>query len=52
MPQMAPLLWLNLMFMFLISFTLFFMFNYFVFTGTKIKPYYKIHILNHKTWKW
>nr|YP_009127944.1 ATP synthase F0 subunit 8 [Umalia orientalis]AJF14611.1 ATPase8 [Umalia orientalis] len=52
MPQMAPLLWLNLFFMFIISLILFLSFNYF------IKPFNKMDFSDsylykpEKHWKW
>nr|QFO87054.1 ATP synthase F0 subunit 8 [Latreillia valida] len=52
MPQMAPLMWLNLMCFFLVSLFFFLMLNYF------IKPYQKNEkiLTNYKnlekSWKW
>nr|YP_010547121.1 ATP synthase F0 subunit 8 [Hemigrapsus sanguineus]APT69305.1 ATP synthase F0 subunit 8 [Hemigrapsus sanguineus]UYK51635.1 ATP synthase F0 subunit 8 [Hemigrapsus sanguineus] len=52
MPQMAPIYWLFMFFFFILSFLLFFMFNYFM------KPFFKIDFmpnnkkpLFHKSWK-
>nr|YP_009509635.1 ATP synthase F0 subunit 8 [Curtonida isos]AUN45052.1 ATP synthase F0 subunit 8 [Curtonida isos] len=52
MPQMAPLMWLNLMIMFLISFMLFLIVNYFMFTPKKILSEDKLISSPNKTWKW
>nr|YP_010536432.1 ATP synthase F0 subunit 8 [Chaetocnema confinis]UYC28910.1 ATP synthase F0 subunit 8 [Chaetocnema confinis] len=51
MPQMMPLNWLSLMFMFLLSFFLFNSLNYFIFLekskiNKKMKSYIKVN------WKW
>nr|YP_009912337.1 ATP synthase F0 subunit 8 [Cyclograpsus intermedius]QLD96867.1 ATP synthase F0 subunit 8 [Cyclograpsus intermedius] len=52
MPQMAPIYWLFMFFFFLLSFLLFFMFNYF------LKPFSKINFASDskktlitKSWK-
>nr|YP_009379190.1 ATP synthase F0 subunit 8 [Kiwa tyleri]ARQ27013.1 ATP synthase F0 subunit 8 [Kiwa tyleri] len=52
MPQMAPLLWLNLMLMFLISFILFFIMNYFIYIPSKMESYKKLMNFQNKFWKW
>nr|YP_009093654.1 ATP synthase F0 subunit 8 [Metanephrops sibogae]CEG06191.1 ATP synthase F0 subunit 8 [Metanephrops sibogae] len=52
MPQMAPLLWLNLFFMFLIGFILFFIMNYFLKMPLKISPLMKPSSQSQKYWKW
>nr|YP_009159606.1 ATP synthase F0 subunit 8 [Metanephrops thomsoni]AKQ49240.1 ATP synthase F0 subunit 8 [Metanephrops thomsoni] len=52
MPQMAPLLWLNLFFMFLIGFILFFIMNYFMKMPLKIDPSSGPKPQLQKTWKW
>nr|YP_009112547.1 ATP synthase F0 subunit 8 [Nephrops norvegicus]CEK40197.1 ATP synthase F0 subunit 8 [Nephrops norvegicus] len=52
MPQMAPLLWLNLFFMFLIGFLLFFIMNYFMKSPLKMSPSIELKVQQQKTWKW
>nr|YP_009116258.1 ATP synthase F0 subunit 8 [Astacopsis gouldi]AJD22602.1 ATP synthase F0 subunit 8 [Astacopsis gouldi] len=52
MPQMSPLLWLNLLFMFILGFFLFMIFNFFVnppmkMTFPETKP-----MKLEKSWKW
>nr|QXU57641.1 ATP synthase F0 subunit 8 [Cherax punctatus] len=52
MPQMSPLLWLNLFFMFILGYILFLILNYFS------KPPIKTEVLTpqptfpEKSWKW
>nr|YP_002922050.1 ATP synthase F0 subunit 8 [Penaeus californiensis]ACB30093.1 ATP synthase F0 subunit 8 [Penaeus californiensis] len=52
MPQMAPLLWLNLFLMFSATFVMFIVLNYFIKVPTKIEkapsPLKKVEM----SWKW
>nr|YP_009406982.1 ATP synthase F0 subunit 8 [Typhlatya monae]ASA39518.1 ATP synthase F0 subunit 8 [Typhlatya monae] len=52
MPQMAPLLWLNLFIFFSFTFLVFFVLNYFIPPYKKIDP--MIAYSQHKklNWKW
>nr|YP_009255524.1 ATP synthase F0 subunit 8 [Grimothea gregaria]AND82238.1 ATP synthase F0 subunit 8 [Grimothea gregaria] len=52
MPQMAPLMWLNLMVMFLLSFAIFMIINYFMTTPKKISSEAKLISHPNKIWKW
>nr|YP_009406956.1 ATP synthase F0 subunit 8 [Typhlatya mitchelli]ASA39479.1 ATP synthase F0 subunit 8 [Typhlatya mitchelli] len=52
MPQMAPLLWLNLFIFFCSSLILFFIFNYFLPPLTKMKPSPKHQTTKELNWKW
>nr|YP_010265390.1 ATP synthase F0 subunit 8 [Dardanus arrosor]UIR97902.1 ATP synthase protein 8 [Dardanus arrosor] len=52
MPQMAPLLWLNLMFMFLFTFGLFIILNYYIYTPLKTEFNKEGIIIEQKHWKW
>nr|YP_010757376.1 ATP synthase F0 subunit 8 [Nephropsis grandis]WEU77719.1 ATP synthase F0 subunit 8 [Nephropsis grandis] len=52
MPQMAPLLWLGLFSMFLLSFLLFLILNFFISPPLKIKPSAKLKIWFQNPWSW
>nr|AUN45065.1 ATP synthase F0 subunit 8 [Aegla aff. longirostri MHT-2018] len=52
MPQMAPLMWFNLMLMFLISLTIFFIVNYFNSIPSKMNKQGKSILMMEKIWKW
>nr|YP_009406917.1 ATP synthase F0 subunit 8 [Typhlatya pearsei]ASA39440.1 ATP synthase F0 subunit 8 [Typhlatya pearsei] len=52
MPQMAPLLWLNLFIFFSLSLILFFIFNYFLPPYFKTKPFFKHLKFKKLNWKW
>nr|YP_009707732.1 ATP synthase F0 subunit 8 [Birgus latro]ASS30705.1 ATP synthase F0 subunit 8 [Birgus latro]QES95349.1 ATP synthase F0 subunit 8 [Birgus latro] len=52
MPQMAPILWLNLTFMFLLTFIIFIIMNYFIKIPSKISPKEETIFISEKTWKW
>nr|ASS30680.1 ATP synthase F0 subunit 8 [Lomis hirta] len=52
MPQMAPLMWLNLMIMFLMSLMLFFIINYFNSTPKTIDSSTLSLQPSEKLWKW
>nr|YP_009107531.1 ATP synthase F0 subunit 8 [Enoplometopus debelius]AIU44728.1 ATP synthase F0 subunit 8 [Enoplometopus debelius] len=52
MPQMAPLMWMNLFFMFLIGFLLFFIMNYFLKPTSQMKYFPIKKIQTHKNWSW
>nr|YP_009406930.1 ATP synthase F0 subunit 8 [Typhlatya iliffei]ASA39453.1 ATP synthase F0 subunit 8 [Typhlatya iliffei] len=52
MPQMAPLLWLNLFIFFCSSLMLFFILNYFLYPYTKTSPTPKSWGLKKLNWKW
>nr|YP_009407008.1 ATP synthase F0 subunit 8 [Typhlatya consobrina]ASA39544.1 ATP synthase F0 subunit 8 [Typhlatya consobrina] len=52
MPQMAPLLWLNLFIFFCISLLIFFVMNYFLPPNSKTKPAFKSSKMSSLNWKW
>nr|YP_009020471.1 ATP synthase F0 subunit 8 [Euastacus yarraensis]CDN85573.1 ATP synthase F0 subunit 8 [Euastacus yarraensis] len=52
MPQMSPLLWLNLLFMFILGFFLFSVFNFFIKPPLKILCDSPKLIKPEKSWKW
>nr|ACA21290.1 ATP synthase F0 subunit 8 [Shinkaia crosnieri] len=52
MPQMGPILWLNLLLMFLITFMLFFISNYFIFQPKKMISTLIFSQMKKKIWKW
>nr|YP_009262395.1 ATP synthase F0 subunit 8 [Gramastacus insolitus]ANI86971.1 ATP synthase F0 subunit 8 [Gramastacus insolitus] len=52
MPQMSPLLWLNLYIFFLLSFLLFLIFNYFLTQTDKKQKLLSNFSTNQKPWKW
>nr|YP_010470979.1 ATP synthase F0 subunit 8 [Allogalathea elegans]UVF62808.1 ATP synthase F0 subunit 8 [Allogalathea elegans] len=52
MPQMAPMMWVNLMIMTLISFICFMIINYFIFLPKKKSSNLENFIPMEKTWKW
>nr|ASS30654.1 ATP synthase F0 subunit 8 [Gastroptychus investigatoris] len=52
MPQMAPLLWFNLMLMFLVCFMLFITMNYFMFKYSQISTPKSDYMNEEKNWKW
>nr|YP_009442874.1 ATP synthase F0 subunit 8 [Typhlatya miravetensis]SCN12522.1 ATP synthase F0 subunit 8 [Typhlatya miravetensis] len=52
MPQMAPLLWLNLFIFFSFSFMLFFILNYFLTPYSKKKQTSKTKEAKKLNWKW
>nr|YP_009002544.1 ATP synthase F0 subunit 8 [Cherax dispar]CDL72634.1 ATP synthase F0 subunit 8 [Cherax dispar] len=52
MPQMSPLLWLNLFLMFILSYTLFLTLNYFSKPPIKNSEESPVVTLPEKTWKW
>nr|YP_010713871.1 ATP synthase F0 subunit 8 [Glyphocrangon regalis]WDD39091.1 ATP synthase F0 subunit 8 [Glyphocrangon regalis] len=52
MPQMMPLLWLNLFFMFSLTFFLFLMLNYFMKSPIKTKFIINPTMKLNSTWKW
>nr|YP_026120.1 ATP synthase F0 subunit 8 [Philaenus spumarius]AAT39434.1 ATP synthase FO subunit 8 [Philaenus spumarius] len=51
MPQMAPMWWLSLFMMFILSFFLFNSIIYFFFKSNKINTFNKF-IINQMIWKW
>nr|YP_009642635.1 ATP synthase F0 subunit 8 [Pagurus nigrofascia]QCI56240.1 ATP synthase protein 8 [Pagurus nigrofascia]BBB16249.1 ATP synthase protein 8 [Pagurus nigrofascia] len=51
-PQMAPLMWLNLLFMFLFVFLLFFISNYYVVLPEKMSSEKMLIKSEEKHWKW
>nr|YP_009041212.1 ATP synthase F0 subunit 8 [Gramastacus lacus]CDQ51975.1 ATP synthase F0 subunit 8 [Gramastacus lacus] len=52
MPQMSPLLWLNLYMFFLLSFLLFLVVNYFFNQTSKKQKLISDFSINQKPWKW
>nr|QUS53944.1 ATP synthase F0 subunit 8 [Solenocera melantho] len=52
MPQMAPLLWLNLFIMFSTTFMIFLIINYFIKVPTKIEKSSKSPLKTEMNWKW
>nr|QXU57628.1 ATP synthase F0 subunit 8 [Cherax cartalacoolah] len=52
MPQMSPLLWLNLFFMFILGFLLFTILNYFLKLPTKNQMSLTQLFNPEKSWKW
>nr|YP_009917620.1 ATP synthase F0 subunit 8 [Palaemon serratus]QLM01493.1 ATP synthase F0 subunit 8 [Palaemon serratus] len=52
MPQMAPLLWLNLYIFFTIVFALVIIMNFYMKPPIKISIPAKMAQLNSQTWKW
>nr|BBB16301.1 ATP synthase protein 8 [Pagurus sp. D20M] len=52
MPQMAPLMWLNLMFMFMLIFLLFFISNYYMMSPSKMESEKLMIKSEEKIWKW
>nr|YP_009564003.1 ATP synthase F0 subunit 8 [Gebiacantha plantae]QAX91353.1 ATP synthase F0 subunit 8 [Gebiacantha plantae] len=52
MPQMEPLMWLNLFFMFLISFSVYFIMNYYVKLPSKISSSSLKIMSPSKDWTW
>nr|QAX91389.1 ATP synthase F0 subunit 8 [Parastacus brasiliensis] len=52
MPQMGPLLWLNLFFMFLLGLLFFFVINYFNTPPMKMMTSYSFLSMIEKDWKW
>nr|YP_007025648.1 ATP synthase F0 subunit 8 [Upogebia major]AEE64780.1 ATP synthase F0 subunit 8 [Upogebia major]AEW68287.1 ATP synthase F0 subunit 8 [Upogebia major]QPG85854.1 ATP synthase F0 subunit 8 [Upogebia major] len=52
MPQMEPLLWLNLFFMFLISFSVYFVMNFYMTSLPKISSSTLKFSLKSKPWTW
>nr|CDN85586.2 ATP synthase F0 subunit 8 [Cherax destructor] len=52
MPQMSPLLWLNLFFFFILGYALFLTLNYFCINPTKIKTLKIQLVTQEKSWKW
>nr|YP_009564078.1 ATP synthase F0 subunit 8 [Upogebia bowerbankii]QAX91441.1 ATP synthase F0 subunit 8 [Upogebia bowerbankii] len=52
MPQMEPLLWLNLFIMFLISFSVYFIMNYYFKSLPKMESPIEKFSYPSKLWKW
>nr|QFG40089.1 ATP synthase F0 subunit 8 [Munidopsis verrilli] len=52
MPQMAPTLWLSLLFLFSIALILFLIMNYFIFYPEKLDSASKLTLLPQNHWKW
>nr|YP_010480835.1 ATP synthase F0 subunit 8 [Blepharipoda liberata]UVN15671.1 ATP synthase F0 subunit 8 [Blepharipoda liberata] len=52
MPQMAPLLWLNLMIMFILALLLIFIMNYFILLPTKVYTKKETLFTKEKNWSW
>nr|QFQ01347.1 ATP synthase F0 subunit 8 [Oplophorus typus]QUL61614.1 ATP synthase F0 subunit 8 [Oplophorus typus] len=52
MPQMAPLLWLNLLLFSSVVFLLFVISNYFIKTPSKMEKTSSTPQSNHLNWKW
>nr|YP_009512610.1 ATP synthase F0 subunit 8 [Gordonella aff. paravillosa ZS-2018]AXJ93186.1 ATP synthase F0 subunit 8 [Gordonella aff. paravillosa ZS-2018] len=52
MPQMAPLLWLNLFFMFSMTFLMFLIINFFIKVPTKIEKSPASLVKTEMNWKW
>nr|YP_007025635.1 ATP synthase F0 subunit 8 [Austinogebia edulis]AEW68274.1 ATP synthase F0 subunit 8 [Austinogebia edulis] len=52
MPQMEPLLWFNLFFMFLISFIIYFIMNYYIMSLPKISSTAPKFSSQSKNWMW
>nr|YP_008758513.1 ATP synthase F0 subunit 8 [Sagmariasus verreauxi]BAO02869.1 ATP synthase F0 subunit 8 [Sagmariasus verreauxi] len=52
MPQMSPLLWLNLFIMFLVSLVCFIVMNYFICPADKIAQPSIDKKTSEKPWKW
>nr|QUL61640.1 ATP synthase F0 subunit 8 [Coenobita rugosus] len=52
MPQMAPILWLNLVIMFLVTFVVFIVMNYYISVPKKIDSSSEIISIKEKAWKW
>nr|QFG40076.1 ATP synthase F0 subunit 8 [Munidopsis lauensis] len=52
MPQMAPTLWLNLLFLFSSALILFLIMNYFIFPPEKLNSTDKSSLPSKKHWKW
>nr|YP_009564052.1 ATP synthase F0 subunit 8 [Remiarctus bertholdii]QAX91415.1 ATP synthase F0 subunit 8 [Remiarctus bertholdii] len=52
MPQMEPLLWLNLFIMFLMSFSVFFIMNYYLKSLPKISSPTMKFTSSSKIWSW
>nr|YP_009922388.1 ATP synthase F0 subunit 8 [Coenobita brevimanus]ASS30602.1 ATP synthase F0 subunit 8 [Coenobita brevimanus]QNA48312.1 ATP synthase protein 8 [Coenobita brevimanus]QUL61627.1 ATP synthase F0 subunit 8 [Coenobita brevimanus] len=52
MPQMAPILWLNLVIMFLITFIVFIVMNYYISVPKKIESSSAEIGIVEKIWKW
>nr|YP_010713897.1 ATP synthase F0 subunit 8 [Plesionika ortmanni]QFQ01294.1 ATP synthase F0 subunit 8 [Plesionika sindoi]WDD39117.1 ATP synthase F0 subunit 8 [Plesionika ortmanni] len=52
MPQMAPLLWLNLFGFFSLVFTLFLISNYFIKSPSKMETQFKALSPTKLNWKW
>nr|YP_009915381.1 ATP synthase F0 subunit 8 [Palaemon adspersus]QLM01570.1 ATP synthase F0 subunit 8 [Palaemon adspersus] len=52
MPQMAPLLWLNLYIFFTIMFAIIVIMNFYMKPPIKVNVPTKLSSLNPQTWKW
>nr|ASS30615.1 ATP synthase F0 subunit 8 [Coenobita perlatus] len=52
MPQMAPILWLNLTIMFLITFVVFIIMNYYISVPEKIDSGSELISVKEKLWSW
>nr|NP_694522.1 ATP synthase F0 subunit 8 [Panulirus japonicus]BAC16319.1 ATPase subunit 8 [Panulirus japonicus] len=52
MPQMGPMLWLNLFILFLFSLICFIVLNYFIFSPQKVEVSSKEVQDTEKIWKW
>nr|YP_009343009.1 ATP synthase F0 subunit 8 [Cambaroides dauricus]APS87223.1 ATP synthase F0 subunit 8 [Cambaroides dauricus]UXP34370.1 ATP synthase F0 subunit 8 [Cambaroides dauricus]WMI51881.1 ATP synthase F0 subunit 8 [Cambaroides wladiwostokiensis] len=52
MPQMSPILWVNLYFMFLLSLALILVIQYFFSLNLKSGLKEAIYLGNEKVWKW
>nr|YP_009512597.1 ATP synthase F0 subunit 8 [Benthonectes filipes]AXJ93174.1 ATP synthase F0 subunit 8 [Benthonectes filipes] len=52
MPQMAPLLWLNLFVMFSSTFIMFLILNYFIKVPSKVEGTSSPHVKEEMHWKW
>nr|YP_009671895.1 ATP synthase F0 subunit 8 [Laomedia healyi]QCX31755.1 ATP synthase F0 subunit 8 [Laomedia healyi] len=52
MPQMGPLLWLNLFFMFLLAFGLFIILTFYLKAPIKIEKPQFDYSIGQKNWKW
>nr|YP_009512545.1 ATP synthase F0 subunit 8 [Sicyonia japonica]AXJ93099.1 ATP synthase F0 subunit 8 [Sicyonia parajaponica] len=52
MPQMAPLLWLNLFILFCSTFMIFLILNFFIKVPTQITKLTLPFKINHMNWKW
>nr|YP_009564039.1 ATP synthase F0 subunit 8 [Puerulus angulatus]QAX91402.1 ATP synthase F0 subunit 8 [Puerulus angulatus] len=52
MPQMSPMLWLNLFALFLLSFFCFMILNYFILNPKKAPGTIEASLSKEKIWKW